>query len=365
MDPHAYKIISMAIPQLNASMIITDTEGKTIYVSQPFTHKTGYTIEDMFGQSPGKILQGSKTEHSAIISIRNGIKHKICTNTTITNYRKNGTIIVFTLNIQPVFDKSILLGFICIQQDITEIIKQSLYTERLTSELIDEIKNKNTLLSILRHDIRDSLSCIKALDMLGELSNQYVLRATDSCLKTVDRCVGKSDHCVPKIVVTDVVKDIDYRANGKKIIIRNNIPDNLVIRINEGYLFIAMRNFIVNSIKFSNMEQEIIIEVKVLGNDYFKEPYLFITDKGIGMSKELVEHLQNSKLPLQKDDDISRTGTRSGFIMCRELLETQGYILKIDSELGKGTVICIGPLRNKNFDGQTRMSSQKQSLEMP
>jgi len=353
MDPLARKIIETAIPKLSASLLICDNRGFTIYASRSFTELSGYTTEDMAKKTPGDILQGPDTESSSINSISTALENNKSVSTKITNYCKNGTKIVFILDIQPVFDVGDggLIGFIGLQQNATELDKEIIYTEKLTMTLISELQLRNNLLSLLRHDVRDSLSCIKALEMMGELNNSHVSKAVQSCLDAVERCVTKTQHSIARNVATEVIEDIMFRAQEKHITINNNIPDNLILDINECYFFIALRNFILNSIKFSASNACIDINASKKeggeGNMHWSQQYIHIKDTGAGMSPDLIEKLLTNITPINlnlNNQNTLNTGSRSGFILCRQLLAAQGHKLYIESELNKGTTVTIGSI---------------------
>ena len=155
MDTQVNHIITAAMHDLCSSLIIADTKGLTIYVSPGFTKATGFTIEDMLNKTPGQLLQGPATEPESVREISRCLGAlKPVSNLKITNYKKNGQMLVFILDIQPVFDSGALIGFLAVQQDITDIDKQATYSQRITDTLLSEIENKNTLIRLLRHDVR-------------------------------------------------------------------------------------------------------------------------------------------------------------------------------------------------------------------
>lgn len=339
MNQQAREIMHHAIPNICASLIITDADGLTVHVSQSFTNTTGYGLDDLAGKKPGNVLQGENTSDATVKIISDGLKYLEPIHVTIDNYCKDGSLIVFILDIQPVWKDEELLGFIGFQQNATDLRKQIMYSDKLTSTLVNEVQHRTNLLSLLRHDVRDSLGFIKMLDELGELNNDQVLSAVESCLGLVQKYVAHTETCNVSTVVDNVVNDLSPRTGHRNITIYNKLPSDLTIRISKEYMFIALRNFIMNAIKFSGADSSVVIQLQTYHNRGW---HLAIIDHGIGMNPDLVHLLLNSNKPLPAIAGYN--GSRSGFILCRQLLSIQEYNVHVVSTEGQGTTIYVGPL---------------------
>jgi PAS domain S-box-containing protein len=84
------------------AVILTDADKRILWVNQDFEVVTGYSIGEVIGQNPGKILQGPRTEPEAIQRMREGFASKESFKETVTNYRKNGESYQCTLVIHPI-----------------------------------------------------------------------------------------------------------------------------------------------------------------------------------------------------------------------------------------------------------------------
>lgn len=88
----------------NIAVILTNVQRNILWVNDDFTQITGYTLPEVLGKNPGKILQGPDSEMKAIKEIRQGLATEQPFRGEITNYRKNGEAYLCRLVIHPIYD---------------------------------------------------------------------------------------------------------------------------------------------------------------------------------------------------------------------------------------------------------------------
>ncbi|MCB0625533.1 MAG: PAS domain-containing protein [Saprospiraceae bacterium] len=100
------------------AVIVTDADRRILWVNEDFSEITGYTLMDVVGKKPGKVLQGPDSEKGAIRRIRKGLDAQIPLKEEITNYRKNGEAYCCRLVIHPIFNEdNVLTNFIAFEVD--------------------------------------------------------------------------------------------------------------------------------------------------------------------------------------------------------------------------------------------------------
>lgn len=100
------------------AVILTDSTKKILWVNDDFTKITGYSLPEVYGRSPGHLLQGPSTESDAVQQIRQGLKSQMPFRGEITNHRKNGEAYLCRLVIHPVFnDEQLLTNYIAFEVD--------------------------------------------------------------------------------------------------------------------------------------------------------------------------------------------------------------------------------------------------------
>ena len=93
---------------------------RIIYVNETFTRMTGYTLDDVRGQTP-RILQGPETDPEPRRRIREALEWWRPVTVELLNYRKDGTPFWVELNIVPVLnDDGWYTHWVSVQRETTE-----------------------------------------------------------------------------------------------------------------------------------------------------------------------------------------------------------------------------------------------------
>jgi len=87
------------------AIIITDKNQNIIWVNEGFKDMTGYSLAFVKDKSP-KILQGEKTSRKALDEIRTHLATDSFCQTSMVNYRKNGSQYMCEIKIYPVHNSS-------------------------------------------------------------------------------------------------------------------------------------------------------------------------------------------------------------------------------------------------------------------
>lgn len=105
----------------NGAVIVTDLHGQILWVNPAFSNLTGYLLDEIVGDRPGKFLQGPDTDPDTVREISTVIMWGQTIKTTILNYRKDRTPYWIELNISPMLDENGAIDkFFAISRDITE-----------------------------------------------------------------------------------------------------------------------------------------------------------------------------------------------------------------------------------------------------
>jgi PAS domain S-box-containing protein len=100
------------------SILITDASNnpKITYANSAFTQLTGYSADEILGQSP-KILQGPSTSQKVIQRLRKCLIDVTVFEGETVNYKKDGTIFMMNWRMIPIIDNGELKAWLAIQRE--------------------------------------------------------------------------------------------------------------------------------------------------------------------------------------------------------------------------------------------------------
>jgi PAS domain S-box-containing protein len=120
------RLLVTAVVKAEDVFLITEAEPvdhpgpRILYVNDAFEKMTGYTREEVLGQTP-RILQGPKTDRAALDRIKAALKQWQPVREEMTNYHKDGTEFTVDLSIVPIADENgWYTHWMAIQRDTTE-----------------------------------------------------------------------------------------------------------------------------------------------------------------------------------------------------------------------------------------------------
>jgi PAS domain S-box-containing protein len=161
-----YQRISLVAMHTSNSVIITDVEGRIVWVNRGFEETTGYTLDEVTGKKPGSFLQGPLTQKADIEAVSQAIRERKELTRNLVNYHKNGSTYDIQLQVFPVFDEvGNLQSYVGLQRDISAEVQSSRIREAHQLRLRQIIEHLPDLLFIIRPE--------------GQVKEYYVSNDTD------------------------------------------------------------------------------------------------------------------------------------------------------------------------------------------
>jgi len=112
--------LALVVRQMTNAAILTDAEGRTVWVNDAFARLTGYRLEDLLGRKPGSVLQGPETDRAETARIGAALRAGERVESELLNYRRDGSAYWISMTITPVRDHAgRVSGFIAIESDVT------------------------------------------------------------------------------------------------------------------------------------------------------------------------------------------------------------------------------------------------------
>jgi signal transduction histidine kinase len=236
----------------------------------------------------------------------------------------------------------------------SQVVKQM--ELRLKNEELKRMTEiNNTIISVISHDYRSPLASITSLLKLIEDSEtkpedikewvpqvkELTERALDlssdlirwASARIKNRSILKEKFSVNKIIQSVISADEPLFVSKRNSIVIN-AADNLFLFCDKESLKIILRNLITNSNKFTSKG---IIKISAEKEGSFI--HFSIADTGIGMSKEKLSKLLRFNSPSSAIGTAGERGSGIGLILCKDLIESMGGKVAIDSIEHKGTTV--------------------------
>ncbi|MNY09612.1 Sensor histidine kinase TodS [compost metagenome] len=139
-----------------------------------------------------------------------------------------------------------------------------------------------------------------------------------------------------------LVDQVSYNFQGilqqKGIVFENKLPKSAKVFADAESLKIVLRNFMDNSIKFS--EENAVISIS-LDSETNQQVRVIWEDNGKGMSESTRKKLLSDSVHLAKKDHEKIIGSGLGMNLCKSMLAKNGGTLDIWSELSVGTKMIV------------------------
>ncbi len=160
-------IFFQALENSTNHTIITDTNGIVLYANKAAQNITGFTSEEMYGNTPR--LWGGMMEPEFYQKLWKKKKEGKNFDTEILNRRKNGETYTAIAHISPIKNSSNnVIGFIGTEEDITSRITFETEIVKKNAEYSDQ---KQAMLNVLE-DIQDEKNLTKSINKKLELAKQ-------------------------------------------------------------------------------------------------------------------------------------------------------------------------------------------------
>lgn len=248
------------------------------------------------------------------------------------------------------------LYFIVQVQDITKRKKNEEQILRYTEELKNLNAAKDKFFSIISHDLRSPFNSLLGLtefithsyeemnpsEIRSSILNIYnsAQQVYNLILNLLEWSMLQSGRIkVEKSVINlaelgvEIINLYRENANNKQLELVNNINDKILVYADKYMIDTIVRNFVSNSIKFTNPGGKIIIKGIINGDN----AEVSVTDTGIGISHENQKNLFRIDEQYRRDGTASEKGTGLGLILCKEFIEKNSGVLWVESEEGKGS----------------------------
>jgi signal transduction histidine kinase len=242
---------------------------------------------------------------------------------------------------------AILLPSIALEEaNQTEQVRLQTLVNEKTSELNKSLKENETLIKILLHDISNPLTVMKwYMSVLKpeKVEEQNILEKVKKSLSATENIVKKvKDLYANKkmtqkrdpISLEECLQEVSFiftePMNKKNISLKfdNQLSDNTKILADRtSFTHSVLSNLISNGLKFSEPNSELEVTAREQDNQIVVE----IRDFGPGISKDVLNSLTNEEIPMSSDGTIGEKGTGFGLSIVKSFVSSYGGQIEFES----------------------------------
>jgi len=183
------EMLSLVASYTDSLVVIADGRGRAEWVNEAFARKTGYTLAEVVGQKPGRLLQGPETDQGTVRLLQEGVRTGRSVQCEILNYTKAGEKYWTSIHISPIRNAAgEVERFVAIQTDIS-----ALRVAQQAAEQASEAKTQ--FLATISHEMRTPLNVILgtmelALESAREPEVQQALKRVNENAETLMRLIS-------------------------------------------------------------------------------------------------------------------------------------------------------------------------------
>ena len=275
--------------------------------------------------------------------------------------KKNDVLLLYALIAGLIFISALLIfSYLKGSKDskalkITSKENKELAQKNNQLEEVNQVKDK--LFSIVSHDLKDSISSIKAFldllkddgitkdefnELIPELS-ENANNASSLLFNLLNWSKSQMQNLQPKPELFNIQEVFQIKMS----LIEKKVQDKGIILIDESrrefvyadrsMLEIVIQNLITNAVKFTGKGDVITVS----NQDYNGKVLICVEDTGIGISEENIEKLFNAKKNFTTIGTENEKGTGLGLTICKDLVELNDGRIWVESTPNIGSKFFI------------------------
>ncbi|MCW8854159.1 MAG: ATP-binding protein [Gammaproteobacteria bacterium] len=305
----------------------------------------GYNADEVMGCNVKMLMpEPYHSEHDGYLSdyLTSGHAKIIGIGREVEGKRKNNESFSMDLAVTEI-EKDAERLFIGIVRDITERKK------------IDKLKSE--FISTISHELRTPLTSINGAvslvlsGLMGKLNDQgkdlmksahrngeRLLCLINDLLDMEKIIAGHMQLSIKAQELSPVLEEAlkinqSYAEKFNVTLKIDQAIGDVVVRIDQFRLMQVITNFISNACKFSGNGSEVVLRSEVLGETV----RVSVVDQGAGIDDEFKSHVFDKFSQADASDTRSHGGTGLGLAIAKDLVESMGGVIGVESEKDKGS----------------------------
>lgn len=230
---------------------------------------------------------------------------------------------------------------------------------KLYKELEGQLKAKTKFMSIIGHDLSGPVGTIMGFLNVLNTKSDISDRERESFLQNLENISKSTFHLLQNLLEWSAGSNELARPERKLIDLNSIVHENVdffrslvsfkaidlefvngsvaKVNANEKMLETVIRNIVSNAIKFTPQHGTIKISSEVKSG----KVHLSVKDSGRGMPKDRLDKIFHFEDSVSTPGTDGESGSGFGLVLCKEFVEKNNGVIRIDSEENLGTEVVI------------------------
>ena len=332
----------------------TDQAGIVTEVSPSIEKHSGYTREEIIGKPVTDFYYNVEDRKELFETIK---ANRIVSDFEVRLKTKAGAVRYSSVNAQLIIKNGEVLGTEGSMRDVTDRKLQEDSLKSLNNDLNTLNDQKNKLLSVIAHDLRNPISgCVALLEVVFmdienaskdelveymEMMQTGVMNAHELLEDLLEwaRIQFHSVDFIPFLIddlagdVRHTLKKLSPIAEAKQIELTQEIEEGFPIKADRHMLASIIRNLVTNAVKFSNRGGKVLVSAVRKDNGFL----FSVADNGVGIPSENIGKLFSDDTGFTSYGTSGEKGTGMGLGLCRNFVEKHGGRIWAETTQGVGS----------------------------
>ena len=276
---------------------------------------------------------------------------------------KHGEYIDISTSKYPIRNKKgKVIGIAGIGREVTDIIRYEKKLVALNKQLKSADNAKSELISIIAHDIRNSLNSIKGYSaLISQKIDKLPVEKTSKYAKSINNSINNLNILLDNILTWSKVQEEGFNPKPIKLGIGEIIGEvcnlfmdeseyrgvrlnydsadnsDLYLNADRGMLKIILRNVIGNAIKYTPKDGEVCVNAQKTGD----EIQIMVSDTGCGINSGKVTEMMLYFNQLEGNPEKNSDSHGFGLKFCLDFLRLNQGRFSIRSNQPYGTIFSL------------------------
>ncbi len=245
---------------------------------------------------------------------------------------------------------------ILLKKQHKELNKTKLEFEQQNQKLIKLDADKNLLLSIIGHDLKNHFySTLGFSTLLHANIRDYDIKRIEKQVRYINGSAQQAINLLEDLLMwsnsqsgkllfnpeqfnltamsLDVLETMNFNAFAKNISLTHFASHEIDIFADKNMIKAILRNLVSNAIKFTGEGGRINVFIE----QHNSNAVLSVADNGVGIESERIPKLFDIAKDRTRVGTANEKGTGLGLLLCKDFIEMHGGKIWVDSEYKKGS----------------------------